>query len=167
MFREIMPFKSQEESIQQIKNRPHLSLGNASDAYVSDSRSLLSVSLLIMETLILLTVLLVFYRNSRQFLIRNICILLLPLKSLWKRCQSVSCIAFYCYLRYYYGDKDVKNDWELKDYLNQLSGYGKVSVERSAFSSVFIINISCLFLEYNFVSWIYPKKRKRFLRLAL
>ena len=61
MFREIIPFKSQEESIQQIKNRPNLSLGNASDAYVSDSRSLLSISLLI------ITVLLVFYRNSRQF----------------------------------------------------------------------------------------------------
>ena len=68
----------------------------------------------------------------------------------------MSSIAFYCYLRYYYGDKDVKKDGELKDYLNELSGYGKVSVERSAFSSFFIINISCLFLECNFESWIYP-----------
>ena len=34
MFREIIPFKSEEESIQKIKNRPNLSLRNASEAYI-------------------------------------------------------------------------------------------------------------------------------------
>ena len=44
----------------------------------------------------------------------------------------MSSIAFYCYLRYYYDDEDVKKDWELRDYLSELSGkYGRVSVERS------------------------------------
>ena len=46
-------------------------------------------------------------------------------------------------LRYYYDNEDVKNDKELKDYLNELSAegsilfggrYGKVSIESSAFS---------------------------------
>ena len=80
MFREIIPFKSWEESIQQIKNRPHLSLGNASGAYVSDLRSLLSISFLIMETLILLTVLLVFYRNLRKIFNTKYMYFIIPLE---------------------------------------------------------------------------------------
>jgi len=52
-------------------------------------------------------------------------------------------------LRYYHDDEDVKNDIELKDYLNELSADGWVSFggRYGNVSIFFAIVISCLFLE--------------------
>ena len=64
------------------------------------------------------------------------------------------CSITFCYPRYYYGNEDVKNDKELKDYLNELSDkgavlslygrYGKVSVKSSEFNTV--VDILAVFI---------------------
>lgn len=68
----------------------------------------------------------------------------MPLKILLESRSTLtqSIISHFIVKRYYYDNEDVKNDKELKDYLNELSAdgsfiggrYGNVSIEHSAFS---------------------------------